>query len=493
VKKVASGLLPVISVNRKLPKPLHRQIYDSYREAIVQRHLRAGQQIPSTRALATELAISRIPVLNAYAQLLAEGYFESRTGSGTFVSGSLPDQMTSCENGGATSAGVRKGSRSVSRRSALLPRFKPAPWLYGSGAFSVGQLALDHFPFHVWTSLVARHCRKVHASALHFSDPMGAEDFRETIANYLRTARAVNCEPRQIMIVSGSQQALEISARVLLDPGDPVWLEEPGYRLTQHVLALAGCRIVPVPVDDEGLDISAGIKRCRKAKAAYVTPSHQFPLGVTMSASRRLQLLEWAQRSRAWVIEDDYDSEYRYKDMPIASLQGLDRSSRVIYIGTFSKTLFPSLRLGYVVIPLDLVDRFAAVRHAMDMYPAHLYQAVLRDFIEEGHYARHIRRTRVLYGERRRVLAESIANEFDSGLQILGAEAGMHLVTLAPEGINDREVAARAANLNVWLWPLSPCYWGKTSRQGFILGFGSTQTGAIRPAVNQLRKMLVSK
>jgi GntR family transcriptional regulator/MocR family aminotransferase len=493
MKKVASGFLPVISVNRKRPKPLHRQIYDSYREAIVQRHLRAGQQIPSTRALAMELAISRIPVLNAYAQLLAEGYFESRTGAGTFVSSSLPEQMTSCENTDLPSVGIRSGPRPVSRRSGLLPRFKPAPWLFGWGAFSVGQLALDHFPFPVWSSLVARHCRNVRATALHFSDPMGSVDFRATIANYLRTVRAVNCEPRQIMIVSGSQQALEISARVLLDPGDPVWLEEPGYRLTQHVLALAGCRVIPVPVDDEGLDVSAGIKRCRKARAAYVTPSHQYPLGVTMSASRRLQLLEWAQRSRAWIVEDDYDSEYRYRDMPIASLQGLDRSSRVIYIGTFSKTLFPSLRLGYVVIPPDLIDRFVAVRHAMDMYPAHLYQAVLRDFIDEGHYARHIRRTRLLYGERRRVLAKAIANEFDSKLRILGAEAGMHLVALAPEGINDREVAARAANQNLWLWPLSPCYLGKTFRQGFVLGFGSTSTRAIPPAVAQLRKLLASK
>ena len=493
MRKVSSTISPVIAVDRKLAKPLHRQIYDVYRAAILGRNVLPGQQIPSTRALASELRISRIPVLNAYAQLLAEGYFESRTGAGTFVSPSLPEQMTTCVSGGTPPVESRSGPRSASRRSALLPRFKPAPWLFGRGAFTVGQLAIDHFPFQIWSRLVARHCRNVRGTSLHFSDPMGSEDFRATLANYLRTARAVNCEPGQIMIVSGSQQALEISARVLLDPGDPVWLEEPGYRLTQQVLAMSGSRLVPVPVDEEGLEVSIGVKRCRKARAAFVTPSHQYPLGVTMSASRRLQLLEWAHSSHAWIVEDDYDSEYRYKDMPIPSLQGLDRGSRVIYIGTFSKTLFPSLRLGYVVIPLDLVDRFVAVRHAMDMYPAHLYQAVLRDFLEEGHFARHIRRTRLLYRERRCALVEAIANEFEAKLQILGADAGMHLVALAPEGINDREVGARAANQNLWLWPLSPCYQGETSRHGFVLGFSGTPTGVIPQAVRQLRKVLTSR
>ena len=490
MRRVASGFSPVIAVDRKAAKPLHRQIYDVYRETIVGRKLLTGQQVPSTRALASELGISRIPVLNAYSQLLAEGYFESRSGSGTFVASSLPEQLTSCAGPKVSLSKVHSGPRSTSIRSANLPRFKPAPWLYGWGAFSVGQVALDHFPFQIWTALTARHWRNVHARSLHFSDPMGSEDFRETIAGYLRTVRAVNCEPRQIMIVSGSQQALEISARVLLDAGDSVWIEEPGYRLTQQVLALAGCRVVPVPVDEEGLNVSAGIRLCRKARAAYVTPSHQYPLGATMSASRRLQLLEWARTSHSWIIEDDYDSEYRYRDMPIASLQGLDRGSRVIYIGTFSKTLFPSLRLGYMVIPPDLIDRFVAVRHAMDMYPAHHYQAVLRDFIAEGHFARHIRRTRLLYSERRGVLVKAIANEFDSRLQVLGAEAGMHSVVVAQEKINDREIAARAASRNLWLWPLSPCYLGKASRHGFVLGFGSTPAQAIPQAVHQLRKVL---
>lgn len=492
MRKVAHTITPIIAVDRRAAKPLHRQIYDAYRGAISGRNLGAGQQVPSTRALASELGISRIPVLNAYSQLLAEGYFESRSGSGTFVSSAMPEHPASFANRGAP-AKVRRGPRPVSQRAMLLPRFKPAPWLSGWGAFTVAQLAVDHFPFRIWSNLVMKHSRHVRISSLHFTNPMGSEDFRETIAAYLRTARAVNCEARQIIVVSGSQQALEISARVLLDPGNPVWVEEPGYRLAQQVLKMAGCRMIPVPVDDQGLNVAAGIEQCRNARAAYVTPSHQFPLGVTMSASRRIQLLDWAQSSGSWIIEDDYDSEYRYAEMPIASLQGLDRNSRVIYIGTFSKTLFPSLRIGYMVIPPDLVDRFVAVRHAMDVYPPHLYQAVLGDFINQGHFSRHIRKTRLVYGDRRKVLVEAIRQEFGSRLEIVGANAGIHLVTTLPKPLVDREISVRAARENLWLWPLSPCYLSKNSRQGFILGFGSTTAREIPNRVRLMREVIAGK
>jgi GntR family transcriptional regulator/MocR family aminotransferase len=492
MRTAGKALTPVIAVSRKAEKPLHRQIYDAYRGAIAGRNLRAGQQIPSTRSLAAELGVSRIPVLHAYSQLLAEGYLESRTGSGTFVSRSLPEQLISVEQR-RIPAKIRIGPRPVSQRSTLLPRFRLVPWITGWGAFMVGQVALDHFPFEVWSKLVMRHSRRVRISSLHFSDPMGSVDFRESIAAYLRTARAVNCEASQIMIVSGSQQALEISARVLLDPGNAVWVEEPGYRLAHQVLRLAGCRLIPVPVDDEGLDVGAGTEQCPKARVAYVTPSHQFPLGVTMSASRRLQLLDWAQRTGSWIIEDDYDSEYRYANMPIASLQGLDRNSRVIYIGTFSKTLFPSLRIGFLAIPADLVDRFVAVRHAMDVYPPYLHQAVVTDFINEGHFSRHIRRTRQVYSEKRDVLVDAIGNELGSRVQVLGADAGMHLVAVLPGRLQDREISARAAQEKLWLWPLSPCYLTRNPRHGFILGFGSTAAREIPARVRQMRGVLAVK
>jgi len=250
--------------------------------------------------------------------------------------------------------------------------------------------------------------------------------------------------------------------------------------------------MVPIPVDSEGILVDHAIKKAPRARAAFVTPSHQAPLGWIMSNARRLQLLDWAERTGAWIIEDDYDSEYRYADMPIASLQGLDRNSRVIYVGTFSKTLFPSLRIGYLVIPPDLVDRFVAVRHAMDVYPPHLYQAVLTDFIKQGHFSRHIRRTRLVYGERRNGLVDAIRDEFGSRLQVVGADAGMHLVAVLPRTMNDREIAERAARENLWLWPLSPCYLAKSRRQGFILGFGSTAAHEIPNRVRQLRKLLTS-
>jgi GntR family transcriptional regulator/MocR family aminotransferase len=488
MKRVASAILPIIALDRKALEPLHRQIYDAYRTGIVDRRLRPGQQVPSTRMLAADLGISRMPVLNAYAQLLAEGYFESRVGSGTLVCSSLPDQVSAREAKGARFAKVLSGPRPVSARSSILPHGEPV-LRRGWGAFGVGQVAVDQFPFQIWSGLVARHARRMDASAVHYGDQMGSRVFQETIATYLRTARAVACEAQQIMIVSGSQQALEVSARVLLDPGSRVWVEEPGYSLTRDVLAMAGCRLVPVPVDREGLDVAAGIKLCRKARAAFVTPSHQYPLGATMSASRRLQLLDWAQSSGSWIIEDDYDNEYRYDSLPIASLQGLDSNARVIYVGTFSKVLFPSLRLGYVVIPADLIDRFYAVRRAMDLGPPGFYQAVVADFIREGHFARHVRRMRILYRERRSALVDSIAAELDPPLEILGAEAGMHLAALLPGGASDLGTAERAARLKLWLWPLSPSYLGK-ARQGFILGFGSTPAEEMPRAVRKLRNAL---
>ncbi len=490
MKKVPSGISPIIAIDRKAPQPLHRQVYDAYRAAIVDRRLRSSQEIPSSRRLASELGISRIPVLNAYAQLLAEGYFETRIGSGTFVSSSLPDKLTQCQAASPRFPKPRSGPRTVSRRAGSLLGRIPNPWLRGRGAFSVGQIAFDHFPLQIWSNLVARRSRNMTASSFHYGEMMGSAYLRETIATYLRTTRAVHCEAQQIMIVSGSQQAIDLSARVLLDFGTPVWVEQPGYSLIRSVLAMAGCRLVPVPVDGEGLNVDAGIKLSRNARAAFVTPSHQYPLGVTMSASRRLQLLEWAQSPGSWIIEDDYDSEYRYESLPIASLQGLDNNARVIYIGTLSKVLFPSLRLGYVVIPPDLVDRFTAIRRTIDLGPPTFYQEVLADFISEGHFSRHIRRMRMLYRERRDILVDSIHNVLGTTAEVLGSEAGMHLALGLRKRANDVEIAMRAARMNLWLWPLSICYVGKASRHGFILGFGNTPVKQIPGAIRKLRDLL---
>jgi GntR family transcriptional regulator/MocR family aminotransferase len=475
----------IITIDRASGKPLYRQLYDGYREAILERRLRAGQRLPSTRGLASELQISRIPVLNAFEQLLAEGYFEARVGAGTFVASSLPDEPPApAARAAAQEPAARPARREVAHRAGALVR-PPEPWLKGRGAFRLSQPAVEHFPFQVWSSLIARHCRNPRGSLLHYGGPMGYRPFREAVAAYLRTMRAVRCEADQIMVVSGSQHALEIACRVLLDPGSRVWVEEPGYSGARDVLTMAGARLVPVPIDQEGLDVTAGIARSPRARAAYVTPSHQYPLGVTMSATRRLQLLDWAQRSGAWILEDDYDSEFRYGSQPFPALQGLDRDSRVLYIGTFSKVLFPALRLGYLVIPTDLVARFATVRETMDICPPALYQAALADFFTEGHFARHIRRMRLLYRERRAALVDALASEIGLSLEVLGDQAGMHLTVTLPPGSPDHRISEEAARQGLWAMPLSACYLGE-ARSGLVLGFGGTSVPEIVEGVRRL-------
>ena len=469
--------------------PLHKQIYDGYRDAILRGDLKPGQQITSSRTFAAELHVSRFPVLNAYAQLLAEGYFESRVGAGTFISASLPEQLMSVPRTASVPAKTPSGPRPTSRRSAAVPAFQPSTALRSWGPFGVHQPAFEQFPFGIWSGLLAKHSQSPQANSIHHVDPQGLPRFREEIASYLRTARGVKCDASQIMVVSGSQQALDVTARVLFDPGNRVWVEEPGYTLERSVLLAAGCKLCPVPVDRDGMDVSEGIKRYRRARAAFVTPSHQYPMGSTMSASRRLQLLNWAQSFGAWIIEDDYDSEYRYESQPVASLQGLDANSRVIYIGTFSKVLFASLRIGYIVIPADLVERFAAVRFAMDIFPPYLYQEVLADFMRLGHFGRHIRRMRQLYAERRTKFVECLRAEFGHSIEIHGTEAGMHLVITLPKGMNDREIAAQAAKERLWMWPLSRAYMTDKPRTGFILGFGSTPVEQMPRAVARLKAL----
>jgi GntR family transcriptional regulator / MocR family aminotransferase len=492
MKKAPSGITPILAVSKRAPKTLYEQVYEGYRQAIVEGKLRAGQRIPSTRVLAGELGISRVPVMNAYAQLLAEGYLESRVGSGTIISKSLLKREIVPQDKGNLSKGLPTSGRNVSKRCSALPSAEGFYQRRSVTPFSVSQIAFEHFPLRVWNSLVARHSRAASARSFDYGDPMGLKDLREVIASYLRTARGVRCEAEQIVIVSGSQQGLEIAARVLLDPGDQVWMEEPGYNYARSIFAVSGCEVVPVPVDAHGLDVAWGMKKCPDARAVVVTPSHQYPLGFTMSAWRRLQLLDWAEKQQSWIIEDDYDSEYRYEGLPITSLQGLDRNSRVLYIGTFSKVLFPSLRLGYVVLPADLVERFVAVRFALDISPPTLHQMVLADFIREGHFSRQVRRMRSIYRERRAELIRCLREELGTGVELPGEQTGLHLSVLV-DGISDREIAKRAADQALTLTPLSPFYGNKAMRQGFVLGFGSTPVQEITRAVHKLARLMKLK
>jgi GntR family transcriptional regulator/MocR family aminotransferase len=486
MKRSPDGLGPVVTLDRRLARPLHRQLYDGYRQAILDGRLRPGQRLPSTRTLALELQVSRIPVVTAFAQLVAEGYVDSRVGAGTFVSKTLPDRALT-RPGHRPSPTERPGPRRVPPNP--LPS-SDDPWLSLRGPFRLSQPALDEFPVATWTRLVTRHARRQSAKQMVYGDAMGLPVLREALAAHLRTFRSVACSADHIMIVGGSQQALALAWRALVAPGEAVWLEEPGYHGARDALLLAGAEVVPVAVDDDGLDVLAGIARADDARAVYVTPSHQYPLGVAMSASRRLLLLDWARRRGAWIVEDDYDSEYRYGGQPLASLHGLDGDARVVYVGTFSKILFPALRVGYLVIPPDLVARFRHLRGAMDIFPAPLLQAALAEFIAEGHFARHLRRMRAVYAERRRALVSALAREIGESVQVVGEQAGMHLVALLPPGTDDRLVAVRAARRGISAAPLSSCYEGRKRRSGLVLGFGSTRPRDMPDAVRALKAAL---
>jgi GntR family transcriptional regulator/MocR family aminotransferase len=325
---------------------------------------------------------------------------------------------------------------------------------------------------------------------LDYGDPLGFMPLREAIATYLREARAVRCEAGQVMVVSGSQHGLDLATRLLLDPGDRVWLEDPGYLGARGALMAAGARLVPVPVDGEGLEVARGIRVAPDARLAYVTPSHQYPLGVTMSLARRLALLEWARARRAWIVEDDYDSEYRYTGRPLASLQGLDRHGRVIYVGTFSKVLFPALRLGYVVVPPALVDAFAAARGLVDRHPPSVTQAVLAEFIAEGSFARHVRRMRMRYAEQQAALVEAARHKLDGVLEVSPAEAGMHLVGWLPSGADDRAASGTAQQVGVEAPALSTFRLRRSGRCGLLLGYAAWAPSELRAAVDTLAAAL---
>ncbi|HXA20524.1 MAG TPA: PLP-dependent aminotransferase family protein [Thermoanaerobaculia bacterium] len=449
--------------------PFYKQIYDGYRGAILSGRLRPGERLPSTRALAAELNVSRLPVVNAFEQLLHEGYIEGRAGSGTYVKDSIPDEL------------ARPVMAPPQRTAALL---RPAPPRLGP--FCVSLPALDRFPLRLWSRLVAKHAKQLTIEQMAYGDAAGHAPLRRAVADYLRTSRAVHCDASEVLIVSGSQMALQICARALLGRGGTVCIEEPGYPGAREALTGTGARIVPIPVDDEGIVVD---QIGRRVRAVYVTPSHQYPLGMSMSASRRLALLEWARRGGAWIIEDDYDSEYRYASRPLGALQGMDTASRVIYIGTFSRVLFPALRLGYVVVPRDLMDSFVRHRESIDLFSPLLEQLVLTEFLTEGHFGRHVRRMRALYEKRRDALVRGL-REHAGGLVPHNIDAGLHIATFLPEGVDDRKVVRDAALRGLDAIALSACYAGPRAKSGLVLGFGGTSERRIAVACRTLGEVL---
>ncbi|HEV8195454.1 MAG TPA: PLP-dependent aminotransferase family protein [Gemmatimonadales bacterium] len=491
-RRTSSGRIVHLAIDSDSDVPIYQQVYTGIRQRILEGRLPAGGGLPSTRALARDLCVSRSTVIQAYEQLRLEGYAQGRVGAATRVAVSLPDRSLRAPAGGFTPrrAAVHPG-RASARALEVTALNTRSPDLMDEAprAFRAGVPAVDIFPVDTWGRLMARRWRMVQAKSLSYGRPFGFLPLRQALTEYLGSARGVRCDPEQVLIVNGSQQGLDLAARVLLDPGDKVWLEDPGYNGARGAFAAAGASGVAVPVDEEGLVVREGRRLAPDARVAFVTPSRQLPLGVALSLARRLELLEWAGGSGSWIFEDDYDSEFRYVGRPLGALHGLDAHGCVIYAGTFSKVTFPSVRLGYLVVPPALVDVFAAVRSFADFSPPWLTQAVMTDFMTGGHFERHIRRMRALYKERQDTLVAQGRRELAGVLDIQPSDAGMTLLAWLPPGVSDVAAAAAAREHRVDVLPLSS-FCGRSIRPGLLLGYAGVREREIKDATVRLAQAL---
>ncbi|MDF0733395.1 PLP-dependent aminotransferase family protein [Pseudomonas entomophila] len=483
---------------------LSQQLYQALRARVLDGRLGSGTRLPATRDLATVLALSRNSVVRAYDQLYAEGYIESRVGDGTYVSQlpklstQLPTRLSLGLSTGLStfSANDTEDLSSSSRSTGALDRLKnhhlAAPPTGAPRAFRVGIPAFDLFPFDVWAKLQAGFWRDPDPALLGYGDPAGEPLLRELIATYMRRSRGLSCTAEQIVITSGAQQAISLCAQLLLQPGEEVAVENPGYRAAGHAFALAGAKVRGVPVDDEGLDCER-LARLRDCRLAYVTPAHQYPTGVTMSLARRLALLAWAERQDGWVIEDDYDGEYRYSGAPLAPLAALDRQGRVIYVGTFGKVAFPALRLGYLVLPQRLVQAFSQGRALAVRHSEVGSQCVMAQFMAQGHFQRHIRRMRRAALARRNVLKAGWPTDVPGLGAMPEVAAGLHVKVAVDNFAREQALVALAEAVGVEVQPLSR-YWLEDSeepvdkRAGLVLGFAAVPEGEIAEALMRLRR-----
>jgi GntR family transcriptional regulator/MocR family aminotransferase len=488
-KQAEGALLDMVALDRDSPRPLYLQLDDQIRAAVLSGALAPGARLPATRQLARDLCISRLTVQNTYEQLVAEGFLTAGIGAGTFVAEialqdlppAAPDMVPE-----APTADAR-----LSKRGRRIARTRAATRIAMTRPFRPGVPAADLFPLRTWSGLWSKALKRAGGDLFGYGPPGGHEPLRRAIAAHLSDARGVRCRFEQVIVTAGAQQSFALTALALLDAGDLAWVEDPGHAAGRDVLGALGLHVAPVPIDGEGLDLAAARRRReRRPKLIFVTPSHQHPLGVTMSLRRRLELLQFAQRVGAWVLEDDYDSEFRYAGRPLPALQGLDGAGRVIYAGTFSKVLYPSLRLGYVVVPPDLVAPFQAAQAVISQGTAYLPQVVLADFMGEGRLAAHIRRMRVAYGERQSALVAALQREAAGLLEVEPTEAGMHLMAWLPEGRDDM-VAARALwDAGIEAIPLSIYCLRPYPRPGLLLGFTSVPPAGVRPSVSRLVEAL---
>lgn len=479
-----AGLSELVLPVRDSGQSASRWLYESLRVAILEGRLGPGTRLPATRDLARQYRLARGTIVNAFDQLKSEGYIQGSVGSGTYVNKILPEELLHVALRESTALAVRHEQRrklsDYARRVKLFPNFEIRP----SRAFRTNMPALDLFPTTLWAQVAARRLRRISASLLLGCGSMGYPPLRDAVASYLSTSRGVKCVADQVVVVSGVQEAIDLAVRLFVNPGDRVCMETPGYPGAAIAFKATGARISAICVDEEGMKVPGA--NVRGARLVYITPGHQFPLGVTMSVARRLQLLDWAAKSGALILEDDYDSEYRYVGRPVPALQGLDRHGLVLFTGSFSKVLFPSLRVGYLVVPPDLVDYFAAALSVTNRHAPLLEQAILCDFIAEGHFGRHLRRMREVYARRLSILLECAQQNLGGLLEISGVEAGLQIAGWLHGGLNAESVATAAATRRVEVTPLSRYSQGKAVREGLQLGFAAVDSGEIRRGVREL-------
>jgi GntR family transcriptional regulator/MocR family aminotransferase len=480
---------------------LYDQIYRSLRGQILNGSLRAQSRVPATRDLAADLGVSRNVAIMAYRQLLDEGYLSARRGSGTFVAGVLPRSLTTTAARHRPAAGQptvrpqlsayagRVRQQSEAARFTWEPRRDALPY-----DFRYGPPSFTDFPHQTWCRLLLRHARRATIRDLDYGPPEGLPALREAIAEYVGRARAISCAPGQVIVVNGSQQALDLAARMLVDPGDVVLMEQAHYRGARAVMAAAGARIETIATDEHGLRTAELAQRHARARLAIVTPSHQFPTGAVMSLARRLELLAWAASSGALVFEDDYDSEYRYAGRPLEALAALDRGGCVLYAATFSKVMFPSLRLGYLIVPEALVEPLRSVKALVDTGSSTLAQSALVDFIREGHFERHLHRMRARNARRRGAMLDAIERYLGRRARVSGVNAGLHLLlwldAVAPGRV--RELQIRAARAGVGVYSVAPFYLSPPKQAGLLLGYATLPEKQIAEGIRRLAAVVNS-
>ena len=473
-----------LEIQASAADPLYRQVYNQLRRMILDGDLTPNTRLPSSRALAADNGIGRITAIQAYKQLAAEGFIESRPGAGTFVADSIPLEPLP-----AAAEAYKPGLSSWGRRisSASGPSRRDRQRLEID--FGFGRSFPHIFPYDIWRRLLARYLSTDDVMLSRYGSPVGFLPLRQALANYLVRQRGVSCSPRQVVIVSGAQQGLDILARLLFSAGDGVVVESPGYSDAYRLFRAHGIQLYPLNVDEHGLPVGE-LPHLDSIRAAFVTPSHQFPRGGSLPLERRLKLLEWAIQQNALVFEDDYDSELRYDGRPLSALQGLDNSGHVVYFGTFSKVLFPALRLGYVVLPESLIAPFSRTLSLVDRGAPTLTQAAVADFIAEGHFERHLRRLRLAYGERRQTLVNALDETLAGEVTFSRVPAGLHIMIHLHPDCSEAEVIKKAAASGVGVYPGAPYYVQKPAPPAILLGFSGLNSEQIREGVWRLADVL---